>query len=681
MHWTTCNMPRVPRFSKMVSRLQMLSKRFMYKKGCSRVITATFALFLLIPVFAVLRSRSSVSAAQFVADHLQLSSSSSLRDVTNVTNIVTETIPSSPNQLSIAVVVSRFCEFAHVRLTVLSLKAIEPDANICIVHFARSPDPDFAVLTPKYRVIPLRRPYDDPLQIIIPESPPTLLVVAGTILSRQALNWLKEARSFYGSRPDVAAFALDGVFPVRKNESSMLDHEPSVWKPVKPLPPNDAFIFRSCPIATAIMFNSAGTHFQPLSTFYEWLSLRRNDWYRAPKGPGIDDTPLGMSALAERDWTRVPWNVWFSQFLHEYQLGVVYPNLGASLAVNELIKPNGAFPLNSHLYKGSKSWKFDSDIATFLGTGQIRAIPYFSEETIQNIIQYGKDHDDTISFTMVNNHFITMARSWLCNVDGGNFRPKGLLWAVTDNQTHEVLKSVEGTTSMWLNEIKGGKGTGHEFGNPGYWKLMLERTSLITEILNRGIAVFAFETDAIWLEDPMPYINELTSQDADIVGTINSRMEISGNFFYLRPTLATRRLWNEITTEFTKAYDKAQFQKKKADSWTYIQNDQSLLTSLVLRNHTWRRSYPLSFLTLDMGKFVDGRWYNAKEGLYATDQAREPVVINNNFVVGVGPKISRAKIYGHWFWDEEKHICLDDAIKKAVRSNILQSNSSSIVTL
>lgn len=449
------------------------------------------------------------------------------------------------------------------------------------------------------------------------------------------------------------------------------DHDNTVWK--ETVVSGDAFLYQLCVGGAAFVPNWAG-HMDVWGTFAEWLRLRRADWYRYPEGGGVDGTPLGMSALVERNWTRAAWNVWFSKFMTEYGLYAVYPgkvmarhgrmDFGRDMKLGELFEGNGTFdiPIEAQRFKGN---------GELGGEGKFAAVG--------DIVELGRRQGGVVSFTMVNKVFMDTAKSWLCNVDVAGFRPRGLVWAVTDAETKEALQRVEGTAVVLLDEVKGGKETGHEFGNPGYWKLMLERTELIGEILRNGVAVFAFETDAIWLEDPEPYINELVQQDADIVGTINTRMEVSGNFFYLRPTLATRRLWDEIVTQFDRAFKNAHFEKKEASSWTYIENDQSLLTKLVLRNETWRRSYPLSFLTLDMERFVDGRWYTPEEGFYTSKRAREPVVINNNFVIGIEEKTARAKKWGHWFWDEKEEKCLDGVVGKAVRQGRKASNSEILV--
>lgn len=517
------------------------------------------------------------------------------------------------------------------------------------------------------------RPYESVLSPLSGTSGDTLYVLAGARLAPAALSWVAAAREKYSSRPDTAAFFLDFATARSRNGGAGKDHEPATWKAVDVGEAENAFLYRLA-VGGAAFVPNGGLDLDVWGTFAEWLKVRRADWYKYPTGPGVDDTPLGMSALPESNWTRAAWNVWFSKFLEEYKLNAVYPNLHGGHALTWHPERDFARDMRigkeTALYEGDGSWVMSDVPAVYASDGQLEEDVRFKEENVQRIVELGRQQGGVVSFTMVNKIFLDTARSWLCNVDVGGMRPRGLLWAVTDEETRDAMAAIPDSHTVLLEDAEGGKETGHEFGNPGYWKLMLERTALIGEILRNGVAVFAFETDAIWLEDPAPYIQELVRQNADIVGTINTRTEVSGNFFYLRPTLATRRMWDEITNEFEKAYNNAQFEKKKADSWTYIENDQSLLTKLVLRNETWRRSYPLSFLTLDMERFTDGRWYKPEEGFYTSERAREPVVINNNFVIGVEEKTTRAKKWGHWFWDEKENKCLDSVVLKAVRKGV-----------
>lgn len=503
-----------------------------------------------------------------------------------------------------------------------------------------------------------------------------LVVEAGTIVAQGALVWLWEARRMLGGRVDVAGFALDGARVRVKG--------PGGWQILEG--GEGPFLYRLCIGGTAFMPNW-GPDLDVWGVFREWLALRRGDWYKYPGGLGVDDTPLSMGTAPERNWTRAAWNVWFSKFINEYELSVLYPNLLKTqvLAMHPehdrsrdvRLAPDEFRSFYPH--SSADAFKVTEEPPQYDATGRLVAEAKFKRENVDLIAKRGLEQGGVVSFTMVNKIFLDTAHSWLCNVDVAGFRPKGLVWAVTDEETRAVTLAIDGTHTVLLDEVQGGKETGHEFGNPGYWRLMLERTTLIGEILNRGIAVFAFETDAIWLEDPAPYIQQLVNENADIVGTINTRMEVSGNFFYLRPTLATRKLWNEITRQFEAAYKSARFEKKLASSWTYIQNDQSLLTNLVLRNETWRRNYPLSFLTLDMERFTDGRWYTPEKGFYTSDRARKPVMINNNFVIGVAEKTARAKKWGHWFWDERNRQCLDDVVRKAVVSTPTKRDFSATI--
>lgn len=659
--------------SKLLQRLKMAANTLFMKKS-SRFIGAILAAFLFVIYFII---HSYTTLPPSLSGQSELVSHSQTHQLSIVNRISSPSQPTpDPNRLSIVIIASAEDKLSDVQFTYSSVVSADRNAYVQLAHFTNTPDPDFAALVPIYRQISSRRPYDNPLLALSSDSPPTLLITAGTIVAPRALQWLDAARKIYAGRPDVAAFSLDAAIPMLRNRDSSEsapDHDPAAWRPVDPLAPNDAFIFRTCPHATTIMFNNQRPHFQPWHTFYEWITARRSIAFRFPSGSGIDNTPLSMAGLTERDWTPGRWNVWFSQFLHQYHVGVVYPNVGGALVKNEKMLPSGAFPLTTQMYRGRGDWKLGEDIPTYLGSGRLVPLSYFSSETIANIVDLGKKQQGVISFTMVNKHFIDMSHSWLCNVDVPGFRPKGLVWVTTDAESYRAFRAYDNSKTIRLDEIKGGKDTGHDFGNPGYWKLMLERTELITEILNQGIAIFAFETDAIWLEDPMPYIEKLLAVDADMVGTINSRFEVSGNFFYLRPSLPTRRLWIEITNRFHDAYENAKFKDKKPDSWTYIQNDQSLLTNLVLRNSSWRGAHPLTFMTLDLEKFVDGQWYDAKKGIYSTKRAQNPVVINNNFVIGTNAKITRAKKHGHWFWDDKKKICLGDVVNAAVRESQLAS--------
>jgi hypothetical protein len=280
------------------------------------------------------------------------------------------------------------------------------------------------------------------------------------------------------------------------------------------------------------------------------------------------------------------------------------------------------------------------------------------------------------------NALLTTARSWTCNVDAAGVRPPGVVWIVTDEASRDAMQAVPDSETVFLSELRGGsEAAGTSYGTPGYWLLMLERTKLIREILERGVGVFAFETDQIWLRDPVPFVERLVhgGDDVDVVGTLDTRHEIAGNFLYLNPTLATRRLWREVSTRFEAAFHASKMDGRSSSGgkakWRYIENDQSLLTRLTLFDEELRaRGNAAVFRALDLDLFADGRWYGEGDDKdakahYRSARARAPVLINNNFLIGIDKKMERAQRHGHWFLDGNDGACAPEKVHAAVAAN------------
>lgn len=494
---------------------------------------------------------------------------------------------------------------------------------------------------------------------------PTLFVEAGTELAGGWQRWLREAGSKYWKRMDIAGFTLDGVRVRRRGPGG-------VWTPLKVSPDtHPAFLYRLTDGIATYMPNW-NPNSDVWAAFREYMMIRKADWHRFPE-LNDRDTPLAPDSPS-MNYTMAHWTAWLTKFQAEFRLYTLYPNL----------QEEKTFAMNPFVPKAHHLSIRDDEFTVLQQSDASVTLPRYSElkriETdgklvvrhttkhLEEIERYASSSsgEKLISFTMVNRVFLETARSWLCNVDVPNMRPPNIVWVTTDQDTHRALSDIDDTLSVFLGPDSGSKdGSGLEFGNPGYWKMMLDRTKLISDILDRGIALFNFETDAIWLADALQHTKRLVGSGADIVGTINTRNEISGNFFYLKPTLPTRHLWHEIAVSFQAAYDKAKLDTKAADSRTYIENDQSILTKLVLRNETWRMSYPLAFLTLDTQRFADGRWYMPEEGWYQKGREKA-VIVQNNFVIGVQKKMERAKKWKHWFWKSAEHKCDEALVNAAV---------------
>jgi len=490
---------------------------------------------------------------------------------------------------------------------------------------------------------------------LIDSNETVIFVQDDFLISPHMIGWSELCASTYGRRADIAALAFQGA-------------QLSGRSPDAQLPAENAFLYQR---AEGLRIFSPQV--DAWRTFGDWMRTKRSEWYKFPPNSTIS----GEGFFADKnggDLERAHWSYFFTEFMIEYGLYVLYPNLpdGKTIATprrpaisstltatpefRDMLRMDEPLPL---LPTGLTRWSVSGE--------KMRNTVYdmFKDEQIDKIAELGWKQGGFISFTVINKAFLATAKSWLCNVDVGGFRPPGIVWIVNDEDASAEMRQVADTETVFLSEMGGGK-QGTEFGNPGYWLLMLERTLLIQEILSRGISIFNFETDQIWLEDPLPHVQRLLREGADLVGTINTREEISGNLFYMKASLNLRRMWSEVCDMFLSAYKKAQLNAKKSKSWTYIQNDQSLLTNLVLRDHSFKRIYPVHFLTLDTQRFVDGRWYEKDSEVYTSERSKKPVLINNNFIIGVDLKEERARKFGHWFWNEKSRRCDENVVRKAL---------------
>lgn len=459
-----------------------------------------------------------------------------------------------------------------------------------------------------------------------------------TAVSTSFHRYLRSARRAH-TYPDVAAFALR---PVAIHQHSVLTSD-SVN------PDAHVYLYQNTPLIPAI----APVNAHVWRTFQRWFYSHRAEWFLWPVVVGARDKK-DSSWDAYRGTARAHWTLWFSRFCAEYHLFTVYPATAAASPLPSLLKADLAHPIDRFAYNGHRIQLSE-------------AVP---SDKLDHIVQLARESNGTISMTVVNEAFLETARSWICNVDVAGFRPPGVVWITTDDASYNGLKDLPGSYAVRISEFRGGQShKGTSYGTPGYWLLMLERTQLIGAILERGVGVFAFETDQIWLRDPVPFVNRLvhSGDEVDVVGTLDTRHEIGGNFLFLNPTLATRRTWREVCRRFERAYRSSRIDSHTSRYKRYMENDQSTLTKLIFFDNEFKAKNPTVFRALDTELFVDGRWYDKTGKYYSSEKSRSPILVNNNFLVGIGNKKQRAIEHDHWFLTENK--CNVERVKKAVREN------------
>lgn len=387
--------------------------------------------------------------------------------------------------------------------------------------------------------------------------------------------------------------------------------------------------------------------------FIKWFNQERGNWFIWP-------TSIEPKGRWDPQWNTfnstviATWEMWFARFSVLYNVYTLHPtDQFDGWDVAKKVPPcESVLKININ------------------GTDKI--VDSFSripQETIKDIVQFSRGHKKTVSLTVVNKAFLETSKSWLCNVDIGRFRPPGLVWVAIDNEAYEELKYVPDSFAVNLY-TRDGRAGDLFFGRAGYWLLMLERSYLIRDLLDMGVSVFVFETDAVWLRDPFVsiYRHIEASDEVDLIATLDAGRNIAGGFLFLRPTISMRKLYNVLIRRFENEFNKKKGDSLRGGDKISMGSDQSIISSLILYEPDFRRRFPVVYRILDRELFVCGRWYNP--GMYTSLKSRSPVVIQNNWISGVGLKTARLKRFGHWYIDGGK--CNESAVQASINENELR---------
>lgn len=391
--------------------------------------------------------------------------------------------------------------------------------------------------------------------------------------------------------------------------------------------------------------------------FQEWYTAHRSEWRIWPHiTKAYNTTPRFRRSRSNKKRdpnlthvgqlvghiyldTSATWQMWFDRWIANYSLHTVIRE------GNDLKALSGM------------AWNRNEFVADEGGEAYM--------EALRDVV-FAASNGRRVAMTIVDSAFQDLTKSWLCNVRTGGFLPSGIVWLTLSEDIKSMLDSTGiGTTVDLTGALKQSDELMPNilYGHKTYWKLMLLRTRLIADLVERGVEVFLFETDQTWLKDPLVYIDRELSAGADMVGTLDTQHNVAGNTLYLKPTLPTRKLWAEVYRRFRESYDDIGVESMKESESSFVQHDQHSLSDLLLYNEEFRREYPVALGLLNADLFVGGSWYS---GFYESEESKTPVIINNNFISGVGRKKKRAIEFGHWFIDRNGR-CMPDIVHKALR--------------
>ncbi|CAH1774023.1 unnamed protein product [Owenia fusiformis] len=239
-----------------------------------------------------------------------------------------------------------------------------------------------------------------------------------------------------------------------------------------------------------------------------------------------------------------------------------------------------------------------------------------------------------VAVTMVNEAYLELTYSWLCNTANMSVHDNVLIIA-TDETTLQRLQKDWPRINTVLYSINNSE---LSYNEVGYVRYMLIRTRFLVALLISKIQVLLFEVDAIWFSSPLPLLQTLVHYDL-VAAQISTRNHtIAGGFLFLQPSAI--QVLNRVVyrlQKFMKIFSNIGVNKQLP----VVVNDQTILQEVVVSQPN------LKYKLLDFDIIADGQWYTRTNALNAT-----PIVLNNNWIIGNRAKIARAKKFGHWFQDE-----------------------------
>ena len=267
----------------------------------------------------------------------------------------------------------------------------------------------------------------------------------------------------------------------------------------------------------------------------------------------------------------------------------------------------------------------------------------------------GYPFEERFIFLMVGNGaLVDMILSWLCNTE----RMKGVhqrtLILMTDTAGYRGLVRTPFDVHVVDSSLNDESlQSDMSYGTAAYWRMTERRVKMLGVILRSGVSFFNIEPDAVWVRNPLRDPRVVRSDHDMVVAvemTESMEYQYAFGFLLLRSNARTRSLYDELERHLSASISSVtrNFSGPEEMPFTAELSEQMVLKKIISRE---MHSVSLSFL--DACLYVSGRWYKNQEfRKYCKDTRDVPYVINNNWIVGNKAKIERAKLWGHWFIDD-----------------------------
>jgi hypothetical protein len=252
-----------------------------------------------------------------------------------------------------------------------------------------------------------------------------------------------------------------------------------------------------------------------------------------------------------------------------------------------------------------------------------------------------------IMLTFMNTAFQPFLANWMCHTKD-RVRESQILVVTTDQNLMVKIRTLYPNLNVvclssfkLINEKQ-------KYCSAGFMRMGIYRAIVVNWIIQVNIPLLLFELDALWLQNPIPFLIDIEPYDLAIIPTYEKSFEAAIGFYYMKASPRMKQFWRELIRRLIDLRNMFSCLRNE-DLVRERDNDQMVLFDMIQEHY---KNIIIYFLPQD--RFIDGKWYRSPD----TRVLRDAVIMNFNFIIGIDNKIIRAKNFDQWFISDDNATCL-----------------------
>lgn len=245
-----------------------------------------------------------------------------------------------------------------------------------------------------------------------------------------------------------------------------------------------------------------------------------------------------------------------------------------------------------------------------------------------------------VVLTAINQAFIDITINFILSIRRLNLTPT-IVIVCEDRKSYDVLSQWENITTV-MTHLELSNSDAKNWRSKAYNQLVDKRVPYIIELLKNGKDVFFMDTDIVWLADPFPYVsgNLDIAVIHDYPENKENKIIYCAGYAFFRNTAASRFVVYQWQRQLVSP------QRKEGSE------QQGKFNKALKKGKGRSGKQKLKLKVLPRNLFQAGfEFFNSSTPL--EDRPIRPVMIHNNWIVGLQPKLERYKKYGLWYLETD----------------------------